>query len=276
MTSTTEQRTPIPAVRDRPRRKHHWWRWTVGGLVVVVAAVVARPVPASPPLRLSVAAADAPVGPLGGRWTVAAGSSVGFRVQETFLGYNSDAVGRTGGVTGGVAVSAGQITTATFQVDLTALQVAGKPQPQFAVSLDTRAHPTATIVLTQPVPLGPGFTTGSTNTVKATGLLTMHGVSRAVAVTVSGRPTARHCRSQGRSPSPSPTGTSPDRQGTASSARSPTTAQPSSSSSCTGHDVASLPVSGASSREGRRVDDTRARYRVCRPAPPDGTRTSAM
>ncbi len=192
MTDTTRPHTPTPAVHGRPRRKHHWWRWIVGSIVVIVLVVVvagafAKPAAASSPLTLPAAAATAPVGPLDGGWTVVAGSAAGFRVQETFLGFTDDSVGRTSAVTGTMVVSGDQITAATFPIDLTAMQVGGKPAPQFETSLDTPADPTATATLTQPVLMGPGFITGSTVTSTATGLLTMHGVAHPVRVTISSR-----------------------------------------------------------------------------------------
>ena len=45
----------------------------------------------------------------------------------------------------------------------------------------------ATFTLTQPVTLGPAFTSGATITAKATGQLTMRGISHLVTVTISGR-----------------------------------------------------------------------------------------
>lgn len=67
------------------------------------------------------------------------------------------------------------------------MKVGGKPQPQFAKSLDTSRDPVAMVTLTRPVTLNVGFASGTTVTERVTGRLAMHGISRPVVVTVSGR-----------------------------------------------------------------------------------------
>jgi polyisoprenoid-binding protein YceI len=136
---------------------------------------------------LPVAAVLAPAGPVDGTWQVAAGSTAGFRVQESALGFRNDAVGRTRAVTGTIIVSAGQVTSARLRVDLTAIRVNGKVQPQFAASLGVQRYPAATFTLTRPVPLSPSFTTGSIFTAAAAGRLAMHGTARPVTVTLRAR-----------------------------------------------------------------------------------------
>ena len=193
MTAETRRQMSARMVRSRSPRKRHWRRWILAGVVtfvVLVAAAAAafikfQPVPA--PLRLPMAAAGAPVGPLDGTWDVAAGSVAGFRVQETILGLSNDAVGRTDAVTGTVAFSGSRVTSAAFRVGLAAIKVGGKPQPQFAQSLGTRDQPFATFALSQPVTMGSAFGSGAAVTATATGLLTMHGASRPVTIKISGR-----------------------------------------------------------------------------------------
>jgi polyisoprenoid-binding protein YceI len=183
----------IPAAAPRPQRRRHWWRWLLAGVAaLVILAVLAaaaliklQPVPA--PLALPRGAASAPSGPLQGTWDAASGSVAGFRVRETALGMSNDAVGRTGAVSGSVVISGGRVTAAAFRVGLTGMKVGGKTQPQFARSLGTSEHPAATFTLARPVALGTAFASGATVTVRVTGRLTMHGVSRLVAFTVSGR-----------------------------------------------------------------------------------------
>lgn len=192
MTTRTLRQTPTHDVPTRAPRKRHWRRWVLGGCVVVVALIVTAgvlgdPQPAPPPLALPTAAAGAPVGPLTGGWEVAAGSAAGFRVQETFVGMSDDTVGRTSGVTGRIALSGSRITSARFNIDLAAMKVGGKAQPQFATSLDTKNHPKATFALTEPTRLDSAFTSGGTITSKATGQLAIHGVSKLVTFTVSSR-----------------------------------------------------------------------------------------
>ncbi len=182
----------IPAARPAQRRRRRW-RWLLAGVAAfVILAVLAaaalitlQPVPA--PLALPRGAASPPSGPLQGIWDAAGGSVAGFRVRETVLGMSNDAVGRTGAVSGSVVISGGRVIAAAFRVGLAGMKVGGKTQPQFARSLGTSGHPAATFALARPVALGTAFASGATVTVRTTGRLTMNGVSRLVAVTVSGR-----------------------------------------------------------------------------------------
>ncbi|HTX29607.1 MAG TPA: YceI family protein [Streptosporangiaceae bacterium] len=187
--------TPAQA-RTRPNppaRKRRWWRWILVGtaavivLVVLAAGLFVRLQPTAPPLALPAAPAGSPIGPLDGTWAVGAGSVAGFRLRETVLGFSNDVAGRTTAVTGTMVVAGDRVTSAMFRVDLTAVTVGGKAQPQFARSLGTRDHPTATFTLAKPVALGPAFGSGKAVTVTATGYLTMNGVSRPVTFAISGR-----------------------------------------------------------------------------------------
>ena len=143
--------------------------------------------PSLAPLALPTAAANAPAGPLDGTWHVAAGSAAGFRVRESFLWFGNDAVGRTTAVTGTVVISGRRSPEASFRVDLTAITVNGKPQPQVARSLGTKTYPEATITLAGPVTLDPAFASGATLRVMASARLTLRGVSRLVTFPLSGR-----------------------------------------------------------------------------------------
>jgi polyisoprenoid-binding protein YceI len=163
---------------------------SVVGLVVLLVLAVGLFIklqPAPAPLVLPSGVASAPAGPLDGTWDVAAGSLAGFRVQETALDFSNDMVGRTSAVTGALVMSGGRLTSAAVRVDLTAVKVGGKTQPQFAKSLGTARYPAATFTLTRPVTLSPAFASGATVRVTATGLLELNGASRQVTFTVSGR-----------------------------------------------------------------------------------------
>ena len=187
----------IPVDRAAPRkrqpRKHHWWRWVVGGAAALVALVILgtglfiKLQRSLPPLALPAGAARAPAGPLAGTWTVAPGSKAGFRVRESGAGFSNAVVGRTDGVTGSIIISGDRVTRAAFRIDLPAVKVNGKAQPQFARSLGTRTDPIATFTLLRPVTLGPSFARGSVVRITAPGRLIMHGASRVVTVTLSGR-----------------------------------------------------------------------------------------
>jgi hypothetical protein len=121
-----------------------------------------------------------------------------------------------------VVIADQQVTEADFRVDLTAITVNGKPQAQFARSLDTHADPDATITLVQPVTLDPAFASGAMIRATVRARLAMHGVSRAVTFPVSAAGTARSCSSRERFRSPSLPGTLPGRPDSDSSARWPT------------------------------------------------------
>jgi polyisoprenoid-binding protein YceI len=189
---------PVPAQAlagrsGRSGRRHHWWRWGLGGmaalvaLVVLAAALFIKLQPSPAPLALPTAAAGAPAGPLGGTWVAAAGSVAGFRVRESAFGMSNDTVGRTSAVTGTIVISGDRVTSGAFRIGLTSMKVGGKAQPQFAASLSTSKDPVATVTLTRPVPLNAAFASGATITERVTGRLAMHGISRPVVVTVSGR-----------------------------------------------------------------------------------------
>lgn len=170
-----------------------WARRILLGVAALMALVVLgswafikfQPSPA--PLALPTTPGRAPAGPLDGTWAVSAGSVAGFRVPETAFGMSNDTTGRTSAVRGTLVVSGGRVTSATFRVDLTAIKVNGKTQPQVARSLATRRFPTATFTLARPVSLGSSLASGGTVRVMAAGRLSLNGVARAVTVTVSGR-----------------------------------------------------------------------------------------
>ena len=183
-------------------RTRRWARRILLGVAVLAAlAVLAswafvkfQPTSAAPALPTASASSPAApaaqaaqAAPVDGTWAVSAGSIAGFRVRETIFGMSNDVVGRTSAVSGALVVSAGRVTSATFRVDLTAITVNGKTQPQFAQSLDTRRFPTATFTLSRPVTLGAALVTGGTVSVLAAGRLSMNGVTRPVSFTVSGR-----------------------------------------------------------------------------------------
>jgi polyisoprenoid-binding protein YceI len=185
--------TPQIPASDRPRRKRHWLRWTIAGtaaLVVLAVGLVAVAVklqPSPPPLALPPHPA-APVGTVNGTYRATSGSVAGFRIQQTILGLTSDVVGRTEDVTGTLIIANDQATNAGLRVGLRALtSSAGKPAPQFGISLDTQRYPDATIALAAPVALNATFSSGAAITVNAAGTLTLHGVTRNATLALSVR-----------------------------------------------------------------------------------------
>lgn len=177
----------------RAGRRHHWWRWAIGGVATLVVLVVlagglfVKLQPSPAPLALPTGAASAPAGPLDGTWIAAVGSVAGFRVRESAFGMSNDTVGRTSAVTGTIVISGDRVTGGAFRINLTSMKVGGKAQPQFAESLGTAKDPVAKVTLARPVTLNAGFASGATVTERVIGRLAMHGISRPVVVTVSGR-----------------------------------------------------------------------------------------
>jgi YceI-like domain len=177
-------RAPRPAWRRR--------RWAVAIVAVVALIVAAGLVMAGtrsgpPPLALPATAAEPPAGPLEGRWAATTGSIAGFRVDQVLLGMHAAVVGRTSAVNGTVDVADGEVTGGSFAVDLTALTVNGKPQPQIAASLETAAQPIATIELDEPVTLPGGLAGGGEVSMAASGSLTLRGARHPLSITMVAR-----------------------------------------------------------------------------------------
>jgi hypothetical protein len=191
-------RLPDPSTRDYARTggsapRRHWWRWILAGAVAIAVIIVGAAAafiklgPSAAPLALPQGVISAPSGQLGGIWHVAAGSLAGFRLEETALGLSNYVGGQTRAVNGAIVISGNTVTSASFRINLTTVNVSGKPQPQFAASLSTRDHPLATFTLTRPVTLSPAFAAGRTMTVTAPGDLAMNGTSRLVTVVITAR-----------------------------------------------------------------------------------------
>ncbi len=190
--------SPSPAPGTGRRR---WLRWVIAVVVVVAVVAVGGPFvfihfiegPPAPRLVLPKAGttsgtgAGATASGIGGTWKVSAGSSAGYRVQEVLLGQSTTAVGRTSQVTGQVEIGGTTVEHASFTVDMASV-VSNQPQRNAQFDgriMDVLRYPTATFQLTHPIPLGPLPAVGDTVHVTATGALTLHGVTRTVAVPLS-------------------------------------------------------------------------------------------
>jgi polyisoprenoid-binding protein YceI len=156
-------------------------------LIVAGAAAAVKLQPSPAPLALPTGTPAAPSGPLAGQWQVAAGSTAGFRVQETIVGMSNEVGGNTNTVTGTVALAGNQITSGSFSINLTMITVGGKKQPQFVTSLDAGRYPDATVTLARPGPLNAAFAAGQTVTMTAPAELTLHGTTRPVTVALTAR-----------------------------------------------------------------------------------------
>jgi polyisoprenoid-binding protein YceI len=188
-------------------RLRHWKRWLVIAVVVVAAAVVGGPFvyihfiegQAPPPLSLRTPSpasstqgatnASQTSAASDGAWNVTTGSVVGYRVEEILFGQSNTAVGRTSSITGSMTVNEMTVTNATFTVDMTTVTSdQTRRDGQFnGRIMDTASHPTATFTLTQPIKLGSIPGAGVVRTFHATGNLTLHGVTKAVSFTLTGR-----------------------------------------------------------------------------------------
>ena len=129
-------------------------------------------------------------GVVAGTWTVTSGSQAGYRVREQLanLPAQSDAVGRTDAVTGTITVGGDGTTTtltaASLQVDMTSLTSDKRMRDNRLRNegLQTDAFPTATFKLTQPVTVPAAAVAGTASDVTLTGDLTIHGVTKSVAI----------------------------------------------------------------------------------------------
>ncbi len=158
-----------------------------------------RSSPAQLGLTATPAAASSPTGSpatpsagLAGKWTIASGSVVGYRVQELFVGQTSkhEAVARTSTVSGGLSVSGDssgyRVSALIFTAGLAGLhsvdQVAGRDVSQrdgiVTRQLDVQQFPTATF--TAVTATVPGAVTSGPVDVTVAGKLTIHGVTKDV------------------------------------------------------------------------------------------------
>jgi polyisoprenoid-binding protein YceI len=112
------------------------------------------------------------------------GTFVGFRVSEELRGIGSTtAVGRTPEVIGTMTIDGTTLTAANIEADMTALTTNDSRRDRRARdALGTGQFPSATFVLTSPIDLGDAATTGAQTAVTATGDLTVHGVTKSVAI----------------------------------------------------------------------------------------------
>jgi putative copper resistance protein D len=121
-------------------------------------------------------------GPVSGTWAVGPGSQAGYRVDEILFGQHHTAVGRTSDVSGGLVISGTTVTAADFSVDLAAVK---SDQPSRDVQfhgyiMETFKYHHATFRLMRPIDLGTIPPAGRAAIYRATGQLSMRGVTRTV------------------------------------------------------------------------------------------------
>lgn len=194
-----------PPATGRPRRRKLWIALAVVVVVLVVAAVVGPRVyadvesgKAAAPLVTSASApsttptAASTDASLDGAWTIAAGGTAGYRVDEVLNGQNVTVTGRTEEVSGDLTVTAGRLSAGTVSVDLASVATdSGQRDNQFrGTVMDTDRFPTADFALTRPVPLG-GLDVGSTVSVDLVGTMTLKGTTRDVTIPATVQRTAQ-------------------------------------------------------------------------------------
>lgn len=134
-------------------------------------------------------------GDVSGTWTVdaetgefdfesATGTFAGIRISEVLASIGqTEAVGRTGDVTGTVVIDGTTVTSADIEVDLTTITTDdSRRDDKVQEALSTGEFPTATFSLTEPIDLGADAADGEPVSVTATGDLTIKGQTRSVQV----------------------------------------------------------------------------------------------
>jgi polyisoprenoid-binding protein YceI len=174
--------------------------WLVlGGVVAVAAAgVVGGPLvyaaleeDALPAPTVKAQPSDVALVPeTDGTWTVAPGSSAGYRVHEVLNGADVTVAGTTDQVTGSVVIAGGDLTEGQVTVDVASITTDRSQRDAYFRDnvMDVAANPTATFTVTGPVDL-PKLT-GTPVTVPVAGELALAGAVQPVQVDLSAVRTA--------------------------------------------------------------------------------------
>ena len=201
-----------------------WAKWLIGGLVVVLIAVVAIPwayinfiqEDAPPPLEISDAPTTTTVAgngssdttgatkpaELAGTWNVVSPSTAGYRVDEVLFGQDNTVAGRTNDVTGSITLTETSVTEGEFTVDMATVESDDdRRDGQFQGNImNTDEFPTATFKLTEPIDFGEAPADGEKITASATGDLTLRGVTKSVTFDVEARKTGNVIEVSGNIP----------------------------------------------------------------------------
>jgi len=194
---------------DAPARRG---RLVVAGVVALALVLlgagywvfVARTSGSPPPAALDAAPSPAPASTSTGAGTDATSSAdgtwrvrrdgssfVGYRVREqlAFLSSPSDAVGRSTAVTGTMQLAGDRVSAVRVEADLTKL-TSDESRRDNAIrqrGLESDRFPTASFELTRPIQLGQAPADGQQVDGEGRGKLTVHGVTRDVALKLQGR-----------------------------------------------------------------------------------------
>lgn len=128
---------------------------------------------------------------IAGSWNVAAGSTVGYRVNEVLNGTDVTVTGRTSEVTGSLTISADGRTleAAEFTVDVASIATDQRARDAYFrdQAINTSEHPEAKFVLTEPVFVETLPEADEVVTLETIGDLTINGVTNQVAVNIDVR-----------------------------------------------------------------------------------------
>jgi polyisoprenoid-binding protein YceI len=125
---------------------------------------------------------------ISGTWNATPESVLGYRVKEILFGQDTEGVGRTNAVTGGLVVEGTTVSSADFTVDMTTIESdQSRRDDQFRGRImDVEQFPTATFTLTQPIQLTAEPADGERFTATATGDLTLRGTTKPVTFEIEG------------------------------------------------------------------------------------------
>jgi polyisoprenoid-binding protein YceI len=131
------------------------------------------------------------------------GTRAGYRVEEELANVGaSTAVGRTPDVSGTMTVEGGEVAAVDVEVDMTTLQSDNVQRDgQLATrGIEYERFPTATFTLTSPLPLPDAADGAWSVSTRATGDLTIHGVTREVTVSLDAEVTDGSAAVVGQAP----------------------------------------------------------------------------
>lgn len=161
--------------------------------VASVSSPTATVEPTQTPTSTATAAAtQTPANTYGETWVVSSAGDTfaGYRIEEQLVSIGTNiAVGRTTDVTGSLEFDGENITAVEIEVDLTTLKSddSRRDNQLGRRGLQTRTFPTATFILTTPIPIGEVPQEGVLVSATAIGKLTFHGVTQEVAIDLEGQ-----------------------------------------------------------------------------------------
>ncbi len=137
-----------------------------------------------------------------GTWKVSSDSIVGYRIEETLFGASNTATGRTSDVEGSITIAGATVNAAQFTVDVDSISSDRTQRDgQFRGRImETSQFPTSTFKLTSPINLGRVPALDQEITTKATGDLTLHGVTKRITFDVIAKRVTGQVRINGAIP----------------------------------------------------------------------------